>query len=154
MDTILLAFHSIFRWLVLAIMSYAIYRAYRGWLTARPFSPFDNRIRHLTATIIQVQLLIGLWLYFASNTVSYFLHHFHEAIHNKEMRFFGMEHSLLMLITVIIVSIGSASAKRKPTDREKFRTMAIWFTIGFLIILIYIPWAFSPMASRPWFRPF
>jgi len=60
----------------------------------------------------------------------------------------------MMLAAIIIISIGSGSAKRKLTDREKFKTMATWFTIAFIIILISIPWKFSPFATRPYFRPF
>jgi cytochrome b561 len=65
-----------------------------------------------------------------------------------------MEHSLMMVIAIIVITIGSAKAKRKLTDREKFKTMALWFSAGLLIILSSVPWAFSPLISRPYFRPF
>jgi len=65
-----------------------------------------------------------------------------------------MEHSVMMITAIVIITIGSAKAKRKLTDKEKFKTMAIWFTVGLVIILISIPWTFSSFASRPYFRPF
>jgi hypothetical protein len=65
-----------------------------------------------------------------------------------------MEHSLMMMVAIVIITIGSAKTKRRHTDTEKFKTMAIWFTVGLLIILISVPWTFSPLASRPYFRPF
>ncbi len=148
----ILALHSLFRWLVLASMLYAIYRAYKGWLGNKPFSKHDNTVRHITATIAHIQLIIGLCLYFISPLISYFLHEYKDAVHQRQVRFFGMEHSLMMFVGIIIITIGSAIAKRKPTDQQKFKAMAIWYTIGLLIILLNIPWPFSPLVSRPYFR--
>lgn len=154
MYPILLATHSLVRWLVLASLLLAIYRGYKGWLTGQTFSKADNTIRHTTATIAHIQLILGLWLYFISPIVDYFLDNFSEAVHQREIRFFGMEHITMMFIGIIVITIGSMKAKRKPTDLQKFKAMAIWYTIGLVIILSSIPWAFSPLISRPYFRPF
>lgn len=150
----LLATHSLVRWLVLAALLIAVTCAYNGWFSKRKFSRFDNTVRHWTATIAHIQLILGLWLYVISPFSNHFLRHFPETIHQRDFRFFGMEHSLMMVVAVVLVTIGSAKAKRKATDNEKFKTMAIWYTIGLLIILASIPWAFSPFTSRPNFRPF
>ena len=154
MYNILLPLHSLVRWLVVLSLIYAIYRAYRGLFTNKPFSKHDNSIRHNTASIAHLQLVIGVWLYLISPIIHYFLHNYKEAVQQREIRFFGMEHNIMMLAAIIIISIGSGSAKRKLTDREKFKTMATWFTIALIIILISIPWKFSPFATRPYFRPF
>jgi hypothetical protein len=153
MYSLLLTIHSLVRWLVLVSLVYALYRAYRGWLGNHAFSQLDNTVRHTTATIAHVQLLLGLWLYLISPLVAYFLANFSTAVHERQVRFFGMEHSSMMLVAVILISIGSSLAKRKPTDQARFKTMAIWFTAGLVLILANIPWAFSPLVSRPYFRP-
>ena len=152
MYAIVLTIHSYLRWLVLFSLLFAIYRGYRGWLRNKPFTAFDNKTRHITATIAHAQLLIGLWLYFISPLITYFLNHYKEAAKERSIRFFGMEHSAMMIISIIITTIGSAIAKRKKDDRQKFKVMALWFTVALLIILASIPWKFSPMASRPYFR--
>jgi len=154
MYLLVLATHSLIRWFVLVSLVFAIFRAYRGWLLNKPFLKFDNIVRHITATIAHVQLIIGLWLYFISPIVAYFLYNFSTAVHNRQVRFFGMEHVTMMLTGIILITIGSAKAKRKTTDKEKFKTMAIWFTIALLVILSSVPWSFSPLVSRPLFRPF
>lgn len=154
MYSVVLLLHSYNRWLVLSFLLFALFRSYRGWLQRKPFTKLDNRVRHITATVVHVQLLLGLWLYAISPLVSYFLHHFKDAVKEREVRFFGMEHSFMMLLAVVLITIGSAKAKRKRTDREKFKTTAIWFTLGLLVILSSIPWQFSPLISRPSFRTF
>lgn len=145
-------YHSIFRWLVLASLMFAIYNAYKGYTSKRNFSKTDNAVRHWTATIAHIQLVIGIILYSQSPIIKYFWTNFKDAIHHLDMAFFGCIHIALMLLAIIFITIGSALAKRKPTDNEKFKTMLVWFSISLLIILIAIPWPFSPLANRPYFR--
>ena len=154
MYSFLLATHSLFRWLVLASLVYAIFIGYRGWFSRRAFSSHDNRVRHITATISHIQLLLGLWLYFISPIVEYFLQHFKTSVHERTLRFFGMEHITMMVIAVVIITISSVAAKRKATDVQKFKTMAIWYSVALVIIFLSIPWGFSPFTSRPYYRPF
>jgi cytochrome b561 len=142
------------RWLVLVSLIFALFRAYSGLRSKNAFSKTDNAARHWAATFAHIQLVLGVWLYFISPVINYFLDNYSDAVHQREIRFFGMEHSLMMMIAIIIITIGSARAKRKASDNAKFKTMAIWFTIGLIIILTSIPWPFSPLAGRPYFRPF
>lgn len=154
MYSILLATHSLLRWLVLTSLLYSIFIAYRGWLLKKPYTKVDDLVRSVTTTIVHIQLVIGVWLYCISPVVHYFLHNFSEGVRNRQIRFFGMEHITMMAIAVTVFTIGSSKARRKTVDREKFKTMAIWFTVALPIILSSIPWSFSPLISRPNFRPF
>ncbi|HWB27579.1 MAG TPA: hypothetical protein VG738_19015 [Chitinophagaceae bacterium] len=154
MYSTILALHSLVRWFVLAGLLFAIVKAYKGWISKTTFTSFDNAVRHWAATIAHIQLMLGLCLYFTSPLVNYFLHHYKTAVHEREIRFFGMEHSIMMFIGIAVITVGSAKAKRKAADKDKFKTMAVWYTIALLIILTSIPWGFSPLVSRPYFRPF
>jgi len=145
-------YHSIMRWLVLASIVYAIYRAYRGYSSNAQFSKTDNAVRHWTATIAHIQLLIGIILYTQSPIIKYFWQNFNEAIQNLDLAFFGLLHLILMLTAIILITIGSALSKRKTTDNDKFKTMLVWFSVSLIIIFIAIPWPFSPLANRPYFR--
>ena len=154
MYPILLSIHSIFRWFVLIGLLVSIYSAFNGWLRNKPFTKLDNTIRHTVATIAHVQLIFGIWLYFISPIIKYFLDNYKDAVHERSIRFFGMEHSSMMLLAIVILTIGSAKAKRAVTDKQKFKTIAISYSIAFIIILVNIPWPFSPFAGRPFFRMF
>lgn len=148
----LLAIHSLVRWLVLSSLLVAIYRAFFGWSSSKSFTTVDETVRLTMVTMTNIQVSLGLGLYAISPITAYFSHHFQVAVHTGELRFFGLEHAFMMIIATILISIGSVKVKKKGTDREKFRTMAIWFTLGLLVILIAIPWPFSPFAKRPLFR--
>lgn len=152
MYSVLLTIHSLVRWLVLISLLIAIYRAYKGWFGNVPFTKFDNAIRIAAVTTAHVQLVLGISLYCISPIVRYFLNYFKAAVHEREVRFFGMEHITMMVIAIVLITIGSAKAKRQTTDRHRYKTMAIWFTIALVIIFSSIPWQFSPLTSRPYFR--
>lgn len=152
MYSTLLILHSWMRWLVLASLVFAIYRGYTGFKSRREFTMLDNRARHITATIGHVQLVIGLSLYFVSPIVDYFLHHFDEGLKMREIRFFGLEHITMMMISIELLTVGSILTKRRKTDQSKFKTMLIWYSIVLFIIFCSIPWSFSPFTSRPLFR--
>lgn len=154
MYVFVLTLHSLVRWLVLVSLVFTLYRAYYGWFFKKQFSGFDNFIISSTVTVVHLQFMLGLWLYFISPFTRYFMHNFKRAIHQRDFRFFGMEHVVMMLLAITIITIGSVKAKGRHTDTEKFRTMAFWFTAGVLIILSSIPWPFSPFTSRPYFRLF
>ncbi|WP_221393063.1 hypothetical protein [Dyadobacter sp. NIV53] len=154
MYTSLLFFHSIVRWFVLASLIFAIYRSYTGFKTNAVFSKTDDSVRHWTATIAHIQLTIGSVLYFISPLIKFFLANFKEQIRNIDLAFFGLAHILLMTISIVIITIGSALAKRKKSDKEKFQTIFIYFSIALFIIFLSIPWPFSPFANRALIRTF
>lgn len=154
MYSILLASHSLFRWLVVAGLLFAVILAFSGWRGNKTFSVFDNRVRHWTATLVHIQFVIGVTLYFISPVVEYFWRYYKDTVHQRELRFFSMEHSTTMLLVVVLVTLGSAKAKRKGTGRLKFKTMFVWYLIALLFILVMIPWPFSPLVNRPYLRPF
>ena len=152
MYPILLLLHNFMRWLVLASLLFSIYRACRGAVSKIPFTKTDNAARHWTATITHIQLLIGMVLYFQSPVIHYFRASTRHAFRHPDITFFGLIHSSLMLIAIVLVTIGSARAKRQQTDSAKYKTILTWYSVALLIILLVIPWPFSPFANRPYFR--
>lgn len=146
----LLTLHSFFRWAVLAGLLFGLFRAYRGWVGRRPFAPLDNTVRHTAATLAHVQLSLGYALYFVSPLVRSF--RLRGTPPGSETWFFGLAHAAAMTAAVVVLTAGSALAKRRATDAAKFQTMALWFSAAALLIFLAIPWPFAPWASRPYFR--
>ncbi|MBF9219937.1 hypothetical protein [Hymenobacter ruricola] len=147
-----LTLHSAFRWLVLLSLIHAIFRAWSGLAAGRPFTKTDDAVRHWTATLAHVQLLLGMALYFSSPVVRANLASLRGTGVTLDAAFFAVLHPLLMLVSVVVITIGSALAKRRPTPREQFQTMLVWYGGALLSIFLFIPWPFSPLASRAFFR--
>lgn len=148
----LLYFHSLFRWLVLILLVAAIFRAANGLLKRRAFGKTDNALRHWTATAGHIQLVLGILLYINSPVIRFFFRETKQALQHSETTFFSIIHSVLMLLAVVVLTVGSAMAKRRHSDAEKFKTMLWWFLLTFFILMIAIPWPFSPLANRPYLR--
>lgn len=146
----LIFFHSIVRWLVLAGLLTSVYKAFQGYRLSAVFNRGDNLVRHLTATIAHIQLIIGVTLYFQSPAVKQFFVVSDHPAGITESLFFGAIHISMMVSAILILTIGSAMSKRQETDREKFKVMLIWFGLALVIILAAIPWPFSPLAQRPY----
>jgi NADH:ubiquinone oxidoreductase subunit 2 (subunit N) len=71
---------------------------------------------------------------------------------NNVFRFFTVEHSLMMLIAIVLITVGHSKAKKATTDEKKFKTLAIFFTLALIIILAAIPWPFREVGmGRGWF---
>ncbi|MCY1537704.1 hypothetical protein D9M68_732120 [compost metagenome] len=152
MYSTLLLLHSLARWLVLIFIVYSIYRAFVGYTKNKTFSETDNAFRHWTATVAHIQLMIGMILYTQSPIAKSYWKHSEITLQDLEITFFGLIHIALMITAIVLLTIGSAKAKRKQTDKEKFRTILIWFSVALIIIFVAIPWPFSPLSSRPYLR--
>lgn len=152
MYSTLIFLHSLTRWLVVISIGYAAFRGYKGYRSGSVFSRLDNNVRHWTATFAHLQLVLGIVLYTQSPLVKYYWqtpageHSFFDAV------FYSVLHSLGMLGAVVIITIGSALSKRKSLDSKKYKTMLFWYAIALVIILILIPWPFSPLSNRPFLR--
>src|SRR3954468_23156685 len=109
----LILLHSYVRWFVVVSLLVSLYKAFRGYYAKAAFTKADNAIRHWTATIAHVQLMIGMTLYFQSPLIQYFLKTRHSSKEDFGYLFFGVIHSTLMLVAIVIITIGSALAKRK-----------------------------------------
>lgn len=147
MYTTFLAIHSIFRWLVLASLIYTVFISIQGLSSKRPYTKADNIMRIVTNAIAHTQLLIGFLLYFVWSPVTkFFLQNGLEG--SAQMWFFGAYHILAMVLSIFVMTIGSAIAKRAQTDTAKFKTIAVYFSVALVLILAAIPW------FRPFFRNF
>jgi hypothetical protein len=150
----LLFFHSWMRWLVLLLLLATIFAAAIGLRRGGAFSARHNALRHWTATVAHIQLLLGMALYLQSPLAAWARRHPAEALRQREALFFGVLHLAFMLPAIVVLTIGSALAKRRPNDRARFRTLLAWYTAALLLILLAIPWPGSPLASRALFRGF
>ena len=154
---VLLVIHNALRWLVLGSLLAVLVSAYSGWLRSRPYSSTDGTLRTVATSIAHTQLLVGIYLYTISPIVSYYWRDRPgESTPGEsfEFSFFALIHIGLMFTSIVLMTVGSSLAKRQTDARQRFKTTAVYFSIGLVLILIAVPWPFSPLAARPWVRTF
>jgi hypothetical protein len=147
----ILILHSLIRWIISILFILLIVKWYLKRNQTGKIELWDKRLINSFFTFAAIQLILGLELYFRSPLVNYFLTHFSEAIHQRQPRFFGMEHSSMMLTGIILICVGIVKSKQKETP---YKTLFTYFGVAFLIIFFSIPWEFSPLTSRPLWRWF
>jgi len=151
MYEILLRSHSGLRWVLLAVVLGAIFRAFTK-MSSGKFTPLDDKLSLFSLITAHIQLLLGLGLYFISPFVKAAMESgMGVAMKDSVMRFWLVEHLTGMIIGIALITIGRIAAKKATTDKEKFKKIAVYFTIGLLIILATIPWPFRDALGRGWF---
>lgn len=85
---------------------------------------------------LYIQVVLGIVLLFISPKI-----HFAEGFMKSDvLRFYGLEHPLMMLIAVGLVSIGLFRSKKKTSLKKKNRTVFIYYAIALIIVAVMIPW--------------
>ena len=130
----------------------AIVRAFTN-MSSGKFSALDDKLSLFSLITAHVQLLLGLGLYFISPFVEAAMANgMGAAMKDSVSRFWAVEHIFGMIIGIALITIGRIGAKKATEDKAKFKKIAVFFTIGLVIILATIPWPFMPAGSgRGWF---
>lgn len=152
MYTLVLSLHSILRWAVLIAGLVVVVWEIAGWLGNRPWESINDRLGLIYTSLMDLQLLIGLLLYFVLSPLTrQAFQDFGAAMSNSALRFWAVEHILVMVIAVILAHVGRSRSKKAVDPRAKHRTAAIFFGLAFIAMLLAIPWPFLA-SGRPWIR--
>ena len=138
--------HSGWRWVVLILLLAAIVKAFSGWRSKKEFKSGDKKLALFAMMSFHIQFLGGLILYFMSPKVV-FVSGF---MKNSVLRFFAMEHILMMAIAMILLSVGYNKSKRIVESDKKFKKIFVFYLISLIIILASIPWPFRALGGQ-WF---
>lgn len=142
--------HSLLRWLVLIFALVAVFRGFAGWFGRRPWTSVDDRAGRMFIIALDIQTLIGLLLYgvLSPITMAAFAD-MGTAMKTAILRFYAVEHLVMMLAAVALAHVGRARSKKQATAVAQHRTAAIFYTIALLIMLAAIPWPFRGAIARP-----
>ena len=150
-----LIIHSILRWAVVLFGLWTSFNALSGVFSKRTYTGGDKRTSLFFMISCDIQLLIGLILYFNGMWFNMLKTGAKEVMKDDAKRFFAVEHALMMIIAWILVHAGWSMVKRAPTDAQKHKRSLIFFGIAILVILAMIPWPFRQVGiKREWFPQF
>ncbi|AMA48188.1 MULTISPECIES: hypothetical protein [Flavobacterium] len=129
-------FHSGWAYVALALLVFAIINSFLGNSSNREFTAKDRKIALFGLIGTHIQFLVGIILYFVSPMGL-------SGFNMKEaaLRLTSMEHPLINLIAIVCVTIGWSKHKKMETSHDKFKKIAILYSIGLILILSRIPWS-------------
>jgi hypothetical protein len=131
---ILLLLHSITRYLVLIGLLGVILNSLVGMMQNKPFGKMEDKSSLWLFIFTHTQLLIGLILYFVSPIVIFSGASMKDAV----TRYWLVEHSLMMLIAIVLITMARITMKKLPTDGAKHKRLFIFNALALLIIIVSI----------------
>jgi hypothetical protein len=142
MYTGFLHLHDTLRWLLLLSLVTTLVKYLIGWFGNQPWKKTDNLMGIIFTSLMDLQLLVGLVLFFFLSPITKFaFSDFGAAMKDTELRFYAVEHFLMMLIAVVLVHIGRAKSKKAATDAGKFKIATLFYGLALVVMLVAIPWS-------------
>ncbi|MCF1190555.1 hypothetical protein LRR18_03085 [Mangrovimonas sp. AS39] len=133
--------HSYWAYLVLTVLTVAVVNSIIKALGDREYKALDFRISLFTLIVSHIQLLIGLVLYFVSPRLSMFSElGMGGVMKNALLRLYLVEHPLVNIIAIVLITMGYSKHKKKLVSKSKFNTVAIFYLFALILLLSRIPW--------------
>ena len=141
MEAGLLHLHNALRWVILILLLLSLLQA---------FGKKDSlKLTSLWLMIgAHTMLLIGLYQMIAGSNgwLNVQLPEGESVMSNKFYRFFLVEHPLMMIIAVVLITLARGKAKASA-----FKPASWFLLIALVVILAAMPWPFREIVGRPWF---
>lgn len=134
--------HSYLAYVLLALLVIAIIHTIISYARNNPFTERNRKIALMGLIASHLQLVFGLILYFISPMGIEMLSA--EAMKSTILRLYTLEHPLMMIIAILLITIGYSKAVKASTDHAKHSRILIYYLIGLLLILLRIPWQAWP----------
>jgi len=133
--------HSYWAFFVLILLVVAVFNAIRGKFSGKEFQSTDLRISLFALIFSHIQFLIGIILYFVSPWFEQWSSLGMGVMKNAESRLYLVEHPLMNLLAIVLITIGWSLQKRQSESDKKFLRIALFYGIGLIFLLSRIPWS-------------
>ena len=130
-------FHSGWAYVALLLLVFAIVNSFIGKSSHKEFTAKDRKIALFGLIATHIQLVVGLILYFVSPLGASAFGQMKDAA----LRLTSLEHPLINIIAITLITIGWSKHKKAQTGAAKFNSIAVFYGLGLILILIRIPWS-------------
>jgi hypothetical protein len=141
MYPIVIQIHQYISWLILAVALFAVIRSWSGMIFRKQWTSTDKTTGMLFTLFIDLQLVFGIILYAALSPVTkQAFSDFSAVMKEPSVRFFALEHILVMLLALLLIHVGRSKARKAQFAAYKHRISAFYYSIATALILFRIPW--------------
>lgn len=141
METGMLHLHSILRWIILILLLVCLFQAMSKSTAVRKTSLWLLISAHLMLLIGLYQLIAGRYGIMKGLPAGI------ELMKDKFYRFFWVEHPLMMIIAIVLITVARGNAKRL-----NYKGVVWLLLVALLLILAGVPWPFREIVGdrRTW----
>lgn len=133
-------FHSGWAYLALLVLVIAVVNSVIGMASKKDFTSKDRKVALFALIAMHTQLLVGLILYFVSPNGLNMIKAVGMGGLTTESRLLALEHPLINIIAIVLITIGWSKHKKLIASESKFKTFSIFYGLGLVLILSRIPW--------------
>jgi mono/diheme cytochrome c family protein len=150
--SITLLAHSYVRWAVLVAAVTVVARCAASRSREAPWTPRDESAHKTSIALADAQLALGilLWAWLSPITAAFFADPRH-AVHDRVLRFFGLEHVTMMALAVAVLHAGRRWSKRAEIAQARRRRVLFSSAAFIALVVTSIPWP-GLRHGRPLFR--
>jgi hypothetical protein len=132
--------HSWLRWIILLLAVISITSSLMAWVGKKTYSDWHRKLGLFLTITADIQLLLGLAMYFFTSAITKSaFQDFGLAMKTPGLRYYTVEHVLVMIIAITLLHIGKSKVKKAETDLKKHKTTVWFFGISLLLMLSRIP---------------
>ena len=137
-----LELQSYLAYVALAVLFLAVANAIMGLAGNRVFAALgkDFRLSLFALIVCHLQLLVGLVLFYVSPSGLSAIQELGMGGMNAAARLLAVEHPFINVIALILITIGWSRHKKFVEGKKKFKSIAIFYGLGLVLILSRIPW--------------
>ena len=132
----LLGLHSGIRYIVIVLFALALIMALVGLFGRKPYTETNRKVNLFAMISAHIQLLTGLILYFFSPKVM--LSDMGVAMKDTVLRYWTVEHMVMMIFAVVLITIGHSRSKKAVDALYKHRAICLFYGLALLVILLAI----------------
>jgi len=141
----LIFIHSLLRYFILLFAVIVVIQSLAGILGKKKFGKANKMTALFLLICCDIQLLAGLALYYTNfHTIT--APGFMKDTYN---RFYAVEHSVSMILAIILVHVGYNFTKKNLDDQPKFKRVFWSIFVALAIFFAMIPWQQKPVVGKP-----
>lgn len=141
MYSVIQPIHSYLAFVALALLAAATVNGIIGSTSEKSFEANHLKINKFALIATHTMFLLGIILLFVSPITQSAFADMKVTMKDSTLRQYAVEHPIINLIAVVLVTIGNARVKRAVGNGRKFKQTAIFFGLALVLILSRIPWS-------------
>ena len=148
----MLHLHNLLRWVILVLLVLSVLKSYSGMKSNKTFTAGDKKIWLFTMISAHITLVLGLyqWTLGRFGLFTYIKPEGVSMMKDPTLRYFQMEHPVMMIVAIVLITLGYGMSKKSVSDADKFKKAYKYFLVALILILVSIPWPFREIG-RPLF---
>jgi len=129
--------HTFISTLYLVIAVTTIIKFAIAWKRKYQFTKIDKYLALSLLSTLYIQMLMGIYLFYIKINSTIIIHN-----NSLEDRFWPLEHFFVMLFSILIAQLGYIYSQNLKKSEKKFKTLFLYFTSSFLLVMISLAMIF------------